>query len=162
MYAFNVRIVGMACVLGLMGAMNAWAGVEKPVELNAVPEAILKSAQEKFPDATYKSANTETEPDGGFVYEIQGVLKDGRHFEYDVYPNGEIQEIEVVFPDNMVPGAVMKAIKRKMPGFKPTYIEASHSASMKVVGYEFVGELGSEMIDIDVSADGSTITIADK
>ena len=61
----------------------------------------------------------------------------------------------------MVPGAVIIAIEKKLPGFKPTYIEASHSASMKVMRYEFVGKLGDQSIDIDVSADGRRIEIAD-
>ena len=150
------------CVVLQSFPLSVLAGVEKPIELTAVPSMILDQAKAKFPEAVYHSANTETEPDGSFVYEIQGFFKDGQKFEYDVYPNGDIQEIEVEFPNNMVPGAVMKAIKKKMPGFIPTYIEASHSASMKVVGYEFVGHIGGNEIDIDVSADGSRIEIADK
>ncbi|MCA9473111.1 MAG: hypothetical protein MRJ96_11225 [Nitrospirales bacterium] len=149
-------------MLSVILTVPAMAGVETPIELSTIPETILTEAKLKFPDATYQSANTETEPDGGFVYEIQGIFKDGRKFEYDVYPDGVIQEIEVVFQESMVPGAVMKAIRRKLPGFIPTYIEASHSASMKVVGYEFVGHMGSHEIDIDVSADGSMIQVADK
>ena len=49
-----------------------------------------------------------------------------------------------------------------MPGFTPSFIEASHSASKKVVGYEFVGELGGKQLDIEVSADGRRIEIADQ
>ncbi|GJL63904.1 MAG: hypothetical protein NPIRA04_25580 [Nitrospirales bacterium] len=136
--------------------------MENPIELSAVPTAIIKQAQEQFPDATFESANTETEPDGTVVYEIQGVFKDGQKFEYDVFPSGEIQEIEIEFQNTMVPGAVMKAIQKNLPGFIPTYIEASHSASMQVVSYEFVGQLGDTTIDIEVSADGRKIEVTDK
>ncbi|MEE4379272.1 MAG: PepSY domain-containing protein [Candidatus Competibacteraceae bacterium] len=140
---------------------TAFAGEEKKVDLNQVPQQIIAAIEEKLPDSSLVSANTETEPDGGFVYEVQGILKDGRKFEFDAHENGEIQEIEIEFAEDMVPKAVMKAIEQKLPGFEPTYIEASHSASLKVVRYEFVGKFGDETIDIDVSADGRRIEIAD-
>ena len=50
----------------------------------------------------------------------------------------------------------------ELPGFKSTYIEASHSASGKVMQYEFEGMLGNEKIDIEVAADGRRIVVADK
>ena len=62
----------------------------------------------------------------------------------------------------MVPGAVMKAIEEELPGFEPTFIEASHSRSLKVVGYEFVGKMGDGEFDIEVSADGRRIVVADR
>jgi len=62
----------------------------------------------------------------------------------------------------MVPGAVLKAIERKLSGFEPTFIEASHSRSLKVVRYEFVGKLGDTELDLDVSADDSHIEVADR
>lgn len=142
--------------------MPVLAGVEQAIELSAVPGHIFNDIKAKFPDATILSANTETEDGGSFVYEIQGVFKDGRKLEYDAYPDGKVQEIEIEFREGMVPGAITKAIQRKLPGFKPTYIEASHSRSMKVVKYEFEGDLEGEKIDIEVSADGSRIEIADK
>ncbi len=162
MLTYIMRLICVVSVFVMTPVVLVWAGLEKPIQLSDIPQAILKAAQEKFPDAIYKSSNTEFEEEGTFVYEIQGTLKDGRQFEYDVYPTGDIQEIEVEFPDYMVPGAVLKAIQRQMPGFRPTYIEASHSASMKVVGYEFVGLYSGETIDINVSADGNTIEISDK
>ncbi|NJN46066.1 MAG: hypothetical protein HC808_05825 [Candidatus Competibacteraceae bacterium] len=149
------------CVLGLGLFSAVFAGEEKTITLDQVPKPILDTINEKLPDSKVVSANTETEIDGSFVYEIQGVLEDGRKFEFDAYENGEIQEIEIEFAEDMVPKAVMNAIEQKLPGFKPTYIEASHSASLKVVRYEFVGEMGNETIDINVSADGRRIEIAD-
>ncbi|WP_454064967.1 hypothetical protein [Candidatus Nitrospira salsa] len=150
------------CLIITHRPLHSWAGVETPIELSTIPATIIQNAQAQFPEATFGSANTESEPGGGFVYEIQGTFKDGRKFEYDVFPSGEIQEIEIEFQKDMVPGAVMKAIQKNLPGFIPTYIEASHSASMQVVSYEFVGQIGESTIDIDVSADGSKIEVADK
>ncbi|AFJ02985.1 hypothetical protein Q7C_1844 [Methylophaga frappieri] len=122
---------------------------------------ILDAIQKQFPESDVISANIEIEDNGDEIYEIQGTLKDKRKFEYDTFANGEVQEIEVEFPEYMVPEAVMKAIEKKLPGFTPTYIEASHSKSMKVISYEFEGMMGDKKLDIDVSADGSKIEIAD-
>ncbi|WP_089728938.1 hypothetical protein [Candidatus Thiosymbion oneisti] len=41
-------------------------------------------------------------------------------------------------------------------------IEASHSRSLKAVRYEFVGKPGDKKLDINVSADGRTIEVADR
>jgi len=140
----------------------ALAGEQKPIKLSVVPEAIRAIARDKLPDIRLVSANTETEPDGGYLYEIQGLLPDGRKVELDIYPDQRIQEIEIEFRHDMVPGAVLKAVERKLPGFEPDFIEASHSRSLKVVRYEFVGKLGDNELDIDVSADGRTIEVADR
>ena len=117
---------------------------------------------EPLGEVTIVSANTETEPDGSFVYEIQGTFPDGRKVEIDIDPKGKIEEIEIEFKIEDVPGAVLKSIETKMPGFKPEFIEASHSRSMKVVNYEFVGMVGEAKMDIEVSADGRRIVVADQ
>ena len=140
----------------------AFAGTEQKIELSAVPAVVVEALKKRFDDVTLLSANTETEDDGSFVYEIQGKLADGRSVEFDVLPDGTIDEVEIIFSSEMVPGAVMKAIEKKVPGFVPTKIEATHSASMKVMGYEFEGTLKGQKMDLEVSADGRTITIADQ
>ena len=117
---------------------------------------------EDLGEVTLVSANTETEEDGAMVYEIQGTVQDGRKIEIDIKPDGEVEEIEVEFKLADVPGAVLKAIEKKMPGFKPDFIEASHSPSMKVIGYEFVGMMGENKLDIEASADGRKIEVADQ
>jgi hypothetical protein len=140
----------------------AFAGTEKEISLSELPEAVMKVLKKRFEKATFQTANTETEEDGSVVYEIQGRLSDGHFAEFDLFPDGKIEEIEVIFPIEMVPGAIMKAIEKKMAGFVPTKIEATHSESMKVVGYEFEGTLNGQKLDLEVSADGRTITIADQ
>jgi len=149
-----------ACVL--LVPLLAEAGKEVEVPLQEVPEGIMQAARRIEPEAEFHRAQTETEEDGAKVYEIQGRLKDGRRMEVDVLENGRIQEYELEFTEAQVPGAVLKGIQRKLPGLKPTYIEASHSASGKVVQYEFEGMLGDQTIDIEVSADGRKIVVADK
>ncbi|MGD8914643.1 MAG: hypothetical protein PVI97_12630 [Candidatus Thiodiazotropha sp.] len=146
----------------VVGVQPLFAGTEKKVALSEVPETVMKVLKRRFKTATLLTANTETEEDGSVVYEIQGKLSDGHLAEFDVFPDGKIEEVEVIFPIEMVPGAILKAIEKKMTGFVPTKIEATHSASMKVVGYEFEGTLNGQKIDLEVSADGRTITVSDQ
>lgn len=141
---------------------SSMAGVETVIPLETVPEELQTRARELLPKASFETANTEKEADGTLVYEIQGTLDDGRKVEVDLFENGDIEEFEIEFSMDLVPGAVLKAIEKRMPGFAPSYIEASHSASKKVVGYEFVGELKGKKLDIDVSADGRRIELADQ
>jgi hypothetical protein len=148
--------------LFLVGAQPALAGTEEEVALSEVPEKVMRVLKKRFETVSLLTANTETEEDGSVVYEIQGKLSDGHLAEFDIFPNGKIEEVEVIFPIEMVPVAIMKAIEKKMAGFVPSKIEATHSASMKVVGYEFEGTLKGRKIDLEVSADGRTITVADQ
>ena len=140
----------------------AHGGEEVAVPLPALPPEILQVAQQVQPEAVFQRAQIETEEDGTGVYEIQGKLPNGRRIEVDILKNGDIQEYELEFTEAEVPGAVLKAIQLKLPGFQPSYIEASHSASGKVMRYEFEGTLGDQSIDIEVSASGRTIEVADK
>lgn len=145
----------------LLAAAPVMAGEEQPVEFSSLPETILSAAQNAMPEARFVSANTEQE-DYGLVYEIQGKTRDGRKLEVDVLETGEVEEIEVEFTRDLVPGAVLQAVEKQYPGLAIEYIEASHSASKKVVQYEFVGKVGEQKLDLDVSADGRRVTISDE
>ena len=181
--------VGFASALG---AGSAFAGEEKVVELGEIPADIMEVAKanlvglklavdepgsldddseiddnivlhyKDLGEVQLVSANTETEADGSFVYEIQGTVADGRKIEIDIDPDGGVEEIEIEFQADDVPGAVMKALAAKLPGFAPEFIEASHAPSMQVIGYEFVGMSGENKMDIEVSPDGRNITVADQ
>ena len=139
----------------------AIAGEEKVISLKEVPSELLAKVKKTLPEVKFSSANTEQEEDY-LVYEIQGVFPDNRKVEVDILPNAKIEEIEVEFPSYMVPKAVLLKIQEKYNGFEPTYIEASHSQSMKVVKYEFEGIYNNSKLDIEVSADGRNIVEADK
>lgn len=141
-------------------AAHATAGEEVQIDLQAVPKGILEKAEKLMPEARYKSANTEAEANG-LVYEIKGLLADGRKLEVDIAESGKVEEIEVEFTQDLVPVAVLNAIEAAYPGLTVTFIEASHSESKKVVGYEFVGLQNGKQIDLDVSADGRKIVVAD-
>jgi hypothetical protein len=144
----------------LFFAAHATAGEETKIDLQAVPGDIMEKAKTLMPEATYKSANTEAEADG-LVYEIQGLLADGRRLEVDIAESGKVEEIEVEFTHDLVPAAVLNAVEAAYPNFTVTFIEASHSESKKVVGYEFVGQQNGKQIDLDVSADGRKIAVGD-
>jgi hypothetical protein len=149
-------------IIFVVEIQSVFAGTEQRLDLSEVPETVMTVIKKRFKTATLLTANTETEEDGSMVYEIQGKLSDGHLAEFDIYPDGRIEEVEVIFPLEMVPGAIMKVIEQKIAGFVPTKIEATHSASMKVVGYEFEGTLNGQRLDLEVSADGRTITVADQ
>ena len=183
---------GVAAVAAFLLSPPARAGVEKDVELGAVPKAVLSVAERVLEDprilagdtqtgeddegsaraleqlrsklagARLVGANTETETDGSYVYEIRAVLADGRRIEIDVFPEGRIEEIEVEYRREDVPGAVLGAIQAKLPGFAPTFIEASHSGALKVLAYELEGTLNGAPMDLEVSADGRRIEVADR
>lgn len=141
-------------------APHATAGEEVQIGLQAVPKDIMEKANKLMPEANYKSANTEAETDG-LVYEIKGLLMDGRKLEVDITESGKVEEIEVEFTHDLVPVAVLNAVEVAYPDLTVTFIEASHSESKKVVGYEFVGLQNGKQIDLDVSADGRKIVVAD-
>ena len=140
----------------------AWAGTEKVIPLEQIPAEHRKIAQDLFPDVTFSSADIETDDDGTRIYEIQGRMPDGRRLEVDLFEDGRVEEYEIEFTETQVPGAVMKAASKKLPGFSPTYIEASHTRSGKVTRYEMEGTLGGQVLDIEVSADGRRIEVSDK
>lgn len=156
------RLIQIALTGVLLGAGAAQAGVERVVELDAVPPALRERAARLLPDARFVTANTETEADGTVVYELQGRLADGRGVEVDLFADGEVEEFEIEFTRELVPDAVLQAVAKRYPGFRPSFIEATHSETKKVVGYEFFGERDGKEMDLDVSADGRRVELADR
>lgn len=157
----NIQFFNLS-LIAILFTSQIYAGEETIIDLTEVPDTIMATAQQLMPEVKFISADKEEETDGTLVFEIQGLMKDGRKVEVDILSNGDVEEIEVEFSQDLVPGAVMKAINAKLPGFIPSYIEASHSASKKVIQYEFEGVFGGEQIDLEVSADGRNIIISDK
>jgi len=157
----NIQFFNLS-LIAILFTSQIYAGEETIIDLTEVPDTIMATAQQLMPEVKFISADKEEETDDTLVFEIQGLMKDGRKVEVDILSNGDVEEIEVEFSQDLVPGAVMKAINAKLPGFIPSYIEASHSASKKVIQYEFEGVFGGEQIDLEVSADGRNIVISDK
>lgn len=178
----------MAVFLLLTGL--AQAGEEQPISINEVPADVLDAIRSRFGNVELLSANTETEEDGTTVYEVQGRIPAGqwvagehsplmdadgdlvapppqvptklRRIEFDLTPNAVFDEIEIEFTVNLVPGAVIQALQAKYPGFEPSFIEASYSDSMDVTSYEFEGRQEGRSLDLEVSASGREIRVADR
>ena len=72
--------------------ITAFAGIEKEIPLNEVPDAVLKAAQKAVPGIELTKAEVE-KTHKGVVYEIEGTL-DGKEYEIELSSDGKILEIE--------------------------------------------------------------------
>jgi len=155
-------------VCGVVGsiALPARAAEEKPVEMTAVPAVVKAAAEKAAPKAKLTKAMMEIEH-GQKVYELQGTM-DGKKIEVDVMEDGRVDEIETEIMMDAVPAEVSAALKKRVPDFKPKFIEKSERPMMSAAGaaggtpevcYEFEGQEGEMACDVEVSADGKTLLI---
>ena len=72
--------------------ITAFAGIEKEIPLNEVPDVVLKVAQKAVPGIVLTEAEVEKTPKG-VVYEIEGTL-DGKEYEIELSSDGKVLEIE--------------------------------------------------------------------
>ena len=72
--------------------ITAFAGIEKEIPLNEVPDVVLKAAQKAVPGIVLTEAEVEKTPKG-VVYEIEGTL-DGKEYEIELSSDGKVLEIE--------------------------------------------------------------------
>jgi len=93
------------------------------------------------------------------VYQIQGTNERGNKVEVEINRAGRVIEVEEHgIPMSEVPAVVLDRLRREMPLFHPSVIEAIYQAGMThPVCYGFEGE-GADGIKIEVylSADGKT------
>ena len=85
------RIWLMAITL-IFFVITAFAGIEKEIPLNEVPDVVLKAAQKAVPGIVLTEAEVEKTPKG-VVYEIEGTL-DGKEYEIELSSDGKVLEIE--------------------------------------------------------------------
>ncbi len=85
------RIWLMAITL-IFFVITAFAGIEKEIPLNEVPDVVLKAAQKAVPGIELTEAEVE-KLHKGVVYEIEGTL-DGKEYEIEVSSDGKVLEIE--------------------------------------------------------------------
>ena len=64
--------------------ITAFAGIEKEIPLNEVPDVVLKAAQKAVPGIELTEAEVE-KTTKGVVYEIEGTL-DSKKFEIELFP----------------------------------------------------------------------------
>ena len=85
------RIWLMAITL-IFFVITAFAGIEKEIPLNEVPDVVLKAAQKAVPGIELTEAEVERTLKG-FVYEVEGTL-DGKEYEIEVSSDNKVLEIE--------------------------------------------------------------------
>ena len=72
--------------------ITAFAGIEKEIPLNEVPDVVLKAAQKAVPGIELTEAEVE-KTTKGVVYEIEGTL-DSKKYEIELSFDGKVLEIE--------------------------------------------------------------------
>ena len=148
-----LRLVSISIATLMVIAGAALAEDSKKVELSAVPQKVVDTAMKEVSGFKPTTANTEME-DGKTVYELQGMAGD-KKVEVDVMEDGTLDEVETEVEMGALPEAVSKAVMDKMPNFKPSKIEESRRTAGTY--YEIEGADGSNKIDIEIKADGSSM-----
>jgi hypothetical protein len=93
------------------------------------------------------------------VYQVRGTNRRGNTVELEVTAAGRVIEVEEHgIPLGEVPGAVVEALKAKMPRLEPEKIEAIYQAgSQRPTAYGFEGKDASgKEFEVYISADGKT------
>jgi hypothetical protein len=131
------------------------------LDMNQVPPHVLEVANHYAPGATWEKFGTDFDTLlGAPEYEITGKDKAGNPVEVDVSPSGDLHEIETVISADAVSAPVMKLLNAYLPGFKPTLVEMSARPN-NVTFYEFEGMVDGREVDVEVSAAGNEILVAD-
>ncbi len=102
--------VGLSLVLALVAGIAA-AGVK--VKLEDVPKVAVKAVEERFPKATIRYV--ERESNGDFEFAV----KEGdRQFDVGVTARGKLLNIKEEMEEAKIPKAVKEALLKKYPGAK--------------------------------------------
>src|SRR6516162_3040288 len=104
-------------------AVGAWAGGdgEQSVPLDKVPGKVIDAVKAKCPNATLRSASTETDK-GKTVYEL-AITNKKQKIDVSLTPEGKIVSIEAEIELKDVPKKVVKAFESKYPKAKVKLIE---------------------------------------
>jgi hypothetical protein len=124
------------------------------ISIDEVPPVALVAAQQAALGVELTEAGVDVDEAGVGVYEISG-----EGIEIDVTPLGVIVEIEEEISNEDVPGDVLEALERRVPGLSVTLIEKSLRKSVQVF-YEFSGETeDGNVLDVEISEDGGQVLI---
>src|SRR5262245_16353385 len=137
----------------------------KDSDMTALPPEVreaLDRAAEVYPrplgGARWSQARQLGETDHT-LFQIQGTNGRGNKIEIEVTGAGRVIELEEHgIPLGEVPGAVVEALKARMPRFEPARVEAIYQAEKgQPVSYGFEGaDAGGKQIEVYISADGKT------
>jgi uncharacterized membrane protein YkoI len=111
--------VGLSVLVGLIVLTTKASADDKKAEKikeDKIPEKVMKTIKDRFPEAKITSAEKETE-EGAVVYDIELTHK-GRKYEMDIKEDGTLIEIEKQVDEKDLPEAVKKAVQAKYPKAK--------------------------------------------
>jgi hypothetical protein len=134
---------------------------EKPVDLGGVPEWVLHTARVALPNAKIAGAQID-EDEIAAVYEIQGTYK-GAGAEIDVFPDGTLDEIELIIKESEVPAAARELFAKYFPNFDLVKVEKSirpNRTGLLETWYEWDGTTEDGVaVDVEVDSRGSTYLV---
>jgi len=109
----------------------------KKVATNNLPPQIDSAVKSKFPNATIRSAEKETE-NGKVIYDVE-LTQNGKHYEMDIEENGTVAETESAIEAAALPAPVSQAVKSKYPGATMKEIMEKRKGNEQAVSeYEIV------------------------
>ncbi|NEO31658.1 MAG: hypothetical protein F6K36_14725 [Symploca sp. SIO3C6] len=127
-------------------------GIQRKISLSEVPFPVMSSVQ-AVAGTEPSYAGVELKPDGSLTYELGGQNQQGFKFEVEVTPEGRIIEVDEQVERSAVPETVFKAFDKWLPNYEVREIWRSTRLG------EFVYELGIPDFWVEVSADGSRLSI---
>jgi uncharacterized membrane protein YkoI len=157
----RILIYGAVVALALAGcnAMNHKDKSEggdhaQKVAKADLPPQVASAVNSRFPDATIRSAEKETE-NGKVLYDIE-LTHNGKHYEMDVEENGTVAETETAIDASALPAPVSQAVQAKYPGATVKEVMEKRKGSQQAVSeYEIVVKPASgKSKELTVAPDG--------
>ncbi len=122
---------------------------------DAIPEAVRKLAETRFPGAKVTGYETELYADRGRVYEVEVDTTDGKHCELAASPAAEELYTECEVDPATLSDAVKAAIDKAAPGGKLLEAETKKGPDLEEITVEV--EAGGEEFYLRINTDGSLI-----
>lgn len=127
---------------------------EKNLPPDQVPQAVMDSLRNKFPDLAVKKASTERE-NGQDIIEVAFSARGGS-YEAESTPRGKLIAIDRMVEVRDLPGAVTHAIHEKYPDAKIT--SAEEVTKNDAIAYHEVNIVsGSQRMELQVDPAGKII-----
>ena len=131
---------------------------DKEIAMSDVPEDILDAAHAAVEGATWETVELGSD-EGEDKYGFEGKTADGIQVAVDVLEDGDVVEVEHHITVDDLPAAVKATLDKYAPGMKAEEVERLIDDDRAVV-YEIEGtDADGAAIDVEISWDGSEISI---
>ena len=131
---------------------------ETEIPLSDVPEVVMDAAHLAAEGVTFKTVAVE-DMGGENKYGFSGTMADGTQVDVDVSEEAEVLEVEHIITLDALPDDVQSILDAYVPNLTPTEVERTADDERAVI-YEIEGkDAGGQDVDIEISWDGSEITI---